>query len=340
MLRKNPVHPAARDAASHTPQDPNQPASTEPKEVSFSAPDAPAPAPAPITQTQSAPPAQPVAPSLTAAEVAEMRRQMVELEGERTRLQQAAEDRERAAELRAMQQSNAQIEELRRQLDAQKNELSTFHAQQAERELEDMFKIDRSALSHLDSETADELTNTILKPVMDRVRNSMNSRFAQVNDSVAKLETEFNKRYADLSEKDKTAARVRINERLLHAIPDFEALNATAAFGEFKKRVPPGGRQSFGDAMTDAYQAGDVDYIVEQVKVFRDGRPRLTDVADVDLSRESSIQAQSPSQDTARYTYRDLDEAKTKFQRGVMDRQTYRKFLESFQAAEKAGKVS
>ena len=260
---------------------------------------------------------------------------MTAAEAERDQALAAAAERTRQVE----QNGLAEIAELRRQLELRQSELQTYQTQATERELADMMQIDRSALSHLDAETADELTQNVLRPVLERVQKSMASRMEQVSNSVTQLQTEFQRRYQDMSDREKTERRIRINERLLHAVPDFEALNQTAAFNEFKKRVPPGGRQSFGDAMTDAYQAGDVDYIVEQVNVFRSGRPRLSDVADIDLSREAAVQAQAPGNEP-RYTYKDLDDAKIKFQRGLMDRKTFRQFMESFEAAERAKRVS
>ena len=346
-LRKNPVHPSARAASTVDEGNNAPPSGGDPQEMSFSAPPAIQQAPAQQAPAQQAPaqqapaqqaPAQQAAPaatSLTAAEIAELNRRMTAAEAERDQALAAAAERTRQVE----QNGLAEIAELRRQLELRQSELQTYQTQATERELADMMQIDRSALSHLDAETADELTQNVLRPVLERVQKSMASRMEQVSNSVTQLQTEFQRRYQDMSDREKTERRIRINERLLHAVPDFEALNQTAAFNEFKKRVPPGGRQSFGDAMTDAYQAGDVDYIVEQVNVFRSGRPRLSDVADIDLSREAAVQAQAPGNEP-RYTYKDLDDAKIKFQRGLMDRKTFRQFMESFEAAERAKRVS
>lgn len=361
MLRKNPAHPATRsiDPADFTfapvpkvPVPPN--ADDTPAGRAAAAAAAPAAQP-PVQQAQApTPPAAPTAPTapvqpaapepqrrqtvLTPEEIAELSRRTEAAEARLASMPDEAEiERRVRAEISA--QVDPELERLKRELDARDTELSEHRKRQRQQDLDNLVQFDPTQLGDLDPEVARAVADRVLKPTIDRVRQAMDQEVSRVSEDLQALRRAQESRFEEMDQREKRQLRIETNRRLLEAVPDFEALRNTTAFKEFDARTPPGGRRTFGEEMAEAYRVGDVDYIVKQVEIFKQGRPRLSDVADVDLTN-TNTPAQPAADSEKRYTYADLQDASDKYRRGLMKREDFRRFRESFEAAEKAGRVS
>lgn len=355
-LKKNPVHPSARAAAEFDAESADVAAAIAPGQSSAPAvPPAPAPAPAAPVQSAPAPAPAPAAPAGTPAptdpipsvlSAQEIRALQERLDANTAFLaRQTAEhaeslERARQEAVAAAQATyNPELERLRAELAANTAKLGEFEAQRRKHELDNLVTFDPAALANVDPDVARELTDTVMRPAVARLRDANEARLEELRKSTEATNQALAKRLDDIAAAEAGRQRGAVNKVILDAVPDFAALRETPAFKEFQSRRPPGGRQTYGDAMIEAYRDGDGQFIVDLIRTFRGERPQINDIAEIDITNVGSVQAQAP-QAKAKYTYDQLGDVKVKYQQGRIGRAEFKAFMADFTQAEKEGRVS
>ena len=353
-LRKNPVHPAATAVVDVDIADPIVAANGIPDQTASPPGGQPAtqaspPGGQPATQA-SAPtpvPPAPAKPVLSSEEITALQARLARADNDsaQARIDQAiavAKAREEArqeAETELRASMNPELEQLRRDLAARDEALEKFQREALKRDMDNLVQFDPATLQNLDPDVAKELTTSIVRPTMERLKRVVDSELQGIRKAHQAETEKLASRMDAADEARRGRARAAVNSQILAEIPNFVELKDSTAFREFMAKVPDGSRQSYGDAITEAYREGDADFVIKQVRVFQQGRPTLDDVAEVDLTRTGNVQASAPTA-KPKYRYADLGEQKTAFQQGRIDRKQYQAFMSSFTEAEKEGRVS
>lgn len=344
-LRKNPLHPAHAAANQFDIDNGLTPASATPpggapagfKATTQAAPIQPA-APAQVPAPAAPAPAAPAQTVLSAIEVAALQQRLGE---QAAALESLRADQERQ-QSRYQSESDTQIASLRAELAARDTRLAELTAMEDQRALDALTRVDVSGLTTLDPEQANELSEKVLSPVIKRVREAFSAQVTELRKEAAASRKENADRLQQIDEEERAKFRRRVNAQLLEAVPDFQALNDTSSFAEYKARRIPHSTQTYGEAMAEAYRLGDVQYMVDRVKEFQRGRPDVSAVAEIDMSGTGggvNESAQVPSNQPA-FTYADYEQMGFEFRRGRVTKAQWQAFETKFREAEKAGRVS
>lgn len=266
----------------------------------------------PTTQPEPTPPAA-TTEDLNKDQILELQRQEIEkLRGMQSQWQstqtQATSQGPTARELELEQQ----LSELKAKLNTQTEE------QQADaiRELLDRMEFDSE---NLDDEVLLEIKDTFFSPVA----NKLDALERKVKQYEAKLRD-------PTPEEKREQLKQETNRKLVEAIPDFQTIFDSSAFqkrlGEKDNRFPT---KTYGEALQIAYDNGNHEFIVQEVKNFLNGgtAPNISDIADVGASNGvgSKSQAQA-SEDNYTFTLDEAVEMLRKTQQGLISRKEYSEY--------------
>lgn len=248
-----------------------------------------------------------------------------------------AMQREELEQLRAEKaswQANAQTQvaksEREESLERELEDLRSQIKNQTQQEQADAF---RSMLEQqgFDSENLDD---DVLLEIRDRFVKPMANKVEALEKRLSQQESKFR----EPTEAERLDAVKRDTQKgIVAEIPDFMTVYNSKAFQDkLASKDPRYPTQTYGHALQLAYESGDKDFIVREVKAFMSGEaPNLTEVADVGATNGVGNKAVDTNDTGAKYTFTDDEalEMLRKRQRGDLSRADYSEYRAKLDAS-------
>lgn len=216
-------------------------------------------------------------------------------------------------------------EELERQL----SDLQSKIKDQTEQEQADEF---RQMLEQqgFDSENLDD---DVLLEIRDRFAKPMANKISQLEERLSQYESKFKE---PTSEEKLEQIKKTTNQKLVEAIPDFETIFHSKAFqnklAEADSRFPT---KTFGHALQLAYESGNHDFIIKEVKNFLNGgeAPDISAIADIGATKGVGTSGTQTTEGT-QFTYSPEEAVQMlrKYQFGTISRQEYSEYRSKLDA--------
>ena len=218
-----------------------------------------------------------------------------------------AMQREELEQLRAEKaswQANAQTQvaksEREESLERELEDLRSQIKNQTQQEQADAF---RTMLEQqgFDSENLDD---DVLLEIRDRFVKPMANKVEALEKRLSQQESKFR----EPTEAERLETVKRDTQRgIVAEIPDFMTVYNSKAFQDkLASKDPRFPTQTYGHALQLAYESGDKDFIVREVKAFMSGEaPNLNDVADVGATNGVGNKAVDTNDAGAKYTFTD-----------------------------------
>lgn len=171
---------------------------------------------------------------------------------------------------------------------------------------------------YIDDEALLEIRNTFFSPIA-----------SEVDKLKKELETYRDKFRDPTPEEKQEQIKKQTNKKLVEAIPDFQTIFDSSAFqkrlAEKDSRFPT---KTYGEAMQIAYDNGNHEFIVQEVKNFLNGgtAPNIGDIADVGASNGVGTKSQAQASDGYTFTNEEAIEMLRKNQRGLISRKEYSEY--------------
>lgn len=248
-----------------------------------------------------------------------------------------AMQREELEQLRAEKaawQANAQTQvaksEREESLERELEDLRSQIKNQTQQEQADAF---RTMLEQqgFDSENLDD---DVLLEIRDRFVKPMANKVEALEKRLSQQESKF--REPTEAERLENVKRTT-QQGIVAEIPDFMTIYNSQAFQDkLVSKDPRFPTQTYGHALQLAYESGDKDFIVREVKAFMNGEaPNLNDVADVGATNGVGNKAVGPKDTGAKYTFTDEEavEMLRKRQRGDISRAEYSEYRAKLDAS-------
>lgn len=219
----------------------------------------------------------------------------------------------------AQPQRSEREEELERELTELRGKLH----QQTEQEQADEFRaiLERQGFDseNFDDDVLIELRDTFIKPVANKL--------AALEERLGKTESKFRE---PTPEEKVAQTKQQVTAEIYKQIPDFGTIFNSPSFqerlGKKDSRFPF--KQSYGHALQEAYENGNTEFIVSEVKAFMNGTtPDLSAIADVGATNGVGT-GQVATNDEPGYSYsqEEAEQMLRKRQRGDVSRQEYSKY--------------
>ncbi|ETD67546.1 hypothetical protein V757_11190 [Pelistega indica] len=220
------------------------------------------------------------------------------------------------------------------QLTAKEQELALANARLAEYEAkqtqdEDFSTFELGEMEYVDDTAAKEIRDKILAPMLKQINKSTNERLNKINSS---FQTTINQ----INEEQYRTRLADTNKAITDRHPDIDVLARDPAYVAFMQETIPGTLVTRGSQVEAAYKAGNATYVNQVLDQFKGGQPTLAQVAAPPIS---TVSAPLTPDNYTRFTYADLEEQKQRFNRREISHETYRTFLDEFNAAEREGRV-
>ena len=219
----------------------------------------------------------------------------------------------------AQPQRSEREEELERELTELRGKLH----QQTEQEQADEFRaiLERQGFDseNFDDDVLIELRDTFIKPVANKL--------AALEERLGKTESKFRE---PTPEEKVAQTKQQVTAEIYKQIPDFGTIFNSPSFqerlGKKDSRFPF--KQSYGHALQEAYENGNTEFIVSEVKAFMNGTtPDLSAIADVGATNGVGT-GQVDTNDEPGYSYsqEEAEQMLRKRQRGDVSRQEYSEY--------------
>nr|DAN52858.1 MAG TPA: hypothetical protein [Caudoviricetes sp.] len=219
----------------------------------------------------------------------------------------------------AQPQRSEREEELERELTELRGKLH----QQTEQEQADEFRaiLERQGFDseNFDDDVLIELRDTFIKPVANKL--------AALEERLGKTESKFRE---PTPEEKVAQTKQQVTAEIYKQIPDFGTIFNSPSFqerlGKKDSRFPF--KQSYGHALQEAYENGNTEFIVSEVKAFMNGTtPDLSAIADVGATNGVGT-GQVATNDEPGYSYsqEEAEQMLRKRQRGDVSRQEYSEY--------------
>ena len=246
---------------------------------------------------------------------------------------------------------SGEVQSFQAQLDALQDELLNSRVKATELDVDKLVDIEALAnAENLNPEAARELANKMLKPMAKKLTERSDAAIAAVNrynqSAFDKYKTETDEKFAARDEREAKAQRRAVNRDIRRAHKDFDEIKDRQDFKEFRHRRIPGTSIEFGSQLVDSYEDGDVDRVIELIDIYKAGRPRVEDEADIDMTTDKATSTATTARQPANgghqlpeFTYDDPAQWRYEMQRGEIDRATFRKRMVLFEQSERAGLV-
>lgn len=210
-------------------------------------------------------------------------------------------------------------EELERELADLRSQIKNQTVQQQADAFRQMLEQQGFDSEHVDDDVLLEIRDRFVKPMADK--------FERLEERLSQYETKFKEPTAE-----EVLARVKqeTNKHIVDAIPDFQTIFNSQAFQDRltqkDSRFPT---KTYGHALQIAYENGDHEFIVKEVKNFLSGGTAQTinDIADVGANKGVGTNAQL-AQTGVQYTYSDEEAVQMlrKRQMGDLSKQEYSEY--------------
>jgi hypothetical protein len=202
-----------------------------------------------------------------------------------------------------------------------------------------LYEVDLSGVEFLAPEAAREVTDKVLRPVIDRIQANFDSQIKAVQKQVSDRDTEHKKGIDTLSEDRKARDRARVNAKVLQAHPDVATIVQAPWFESWKNERVAGTRTTNGTELQTAYAEGDTDFVIQtldRAKAARQATPTLASVASMPVTQVASF----PARETATHNYAQLKQWADEKRMGTLSAKQYAENMASFREAEAAGQVA
>lgn len=248
-----------------------------------------------------------------------------------------AMQREELEQLRAEKaswQTNAQTQvaksEREESLERELEDLRSQIKNQTQQEQADAF---RTMLEQqgFDSENLDD---DVLLEIRDRFVKPMANKVEALEKRLSQQESKFR----EPTEAERLEVVKRDTQKgIVAEIPDFMTVYNSKAFQDkLASKDPRFPTQTYGHALQLAYESGDKDFIVREVKAFMSGEaPNLTEVADVGATNGVGNKAVDTNDAGAKYTFTDEEAVQMlrKRQMGDISRAEYSEYRAKLDAS-------
>lgn len=181
---------------------------------------------------------------------------------------------------------------------------------------------------------SENLDDDVLLEIRDRFVKPMANKVEALEQRLSQQESKF--REPTEAERLENVKRTT-QQGIVAEIPDFMTIYNSQAFQDkLASKDPRFPTQTYGHALQLAYESGDKDFIVREVKAFLNGEaPNLNDVADVGATNGVGNKAVDPKDTGAKYTFTDDEavEMLRKRQRGDLSRAEYSEYRAKLDAS-------
>lgn len=181
---------------------------------------------------------------------------------------------------------------------------------------------------------SENLDDDVLLEIRDRFVKPMANKVEALEQRLSQQESKF--REPTEAERLENVKRTT-QQGIVAEIPDFMTIYNSQAFQDkLVSKDPRFPTQTYGHALQLAYESGDKDFIVREVKAFLNGEaPNLNDVADVGATNGVGNKAVDPKDTGAKYTFTDEEavEMLRKRQRGDLSRAEYSEYRAKLDAS-------
>lgn len=222
--------------------------------------------------------------------------------------------------------NSQEIESLRKELEEAKRKLNEANSKKEQDELAQILAKDTFGFETVDDEVAKELRDNLVAPIYKGLHNQIADLQNQL-----KTVTEITRPLTD--EEKREQLRRSVNEKIFKEIPDFDVILNSK---DFKKKLALRDDRyphiTYGEVMQRAYEQGNHEFIIHEVKNFLNGGKAQADVnavADVSATNGGSNAKQSKDADNkSGFTFTDEEaiEMLRKRQRGDITRQEYSEY--------------
>ena len=181
---------------------------------------------------------------------------------------------------------------------------------------------------------SENLDDDVLLEIRDRFVKPMANKVEALEQRLSQQESKF--REPTEAERLENVKRTT-QQGIVAEIPDFMTIYNSQAFQDkLAGKDPRFPTQTYGHALQLAYESGDKDFIVREVKAFMNGEaPNLNDVADVGATNGVGNKAVDLKDTGAKYTFTDDEavEMLRKRQRGDLSRAEYSEYRAKLDAS-------
>lgn len=244
--------------------------------------------------------------------------------------EEIAELKGKLAQVEPLQSSEKQLTKSAREAELEK-EIEDLRAKISTQTTEEQVDEVRSLLEQqgfdsevLDDEALLDIRDRLIKPVADKLEHLENT--------IRKYEEKVRE---PTPEEKLASIKQDTNKKLVDEIPDFHTIFNSKDFqkrlSEKDNRFPT---KTYGEALQIAYENGNADFIVQEVKNFLSGGPAQTisDIADVSASKGvGGNDKQQPSKSKYTFTYEEAMQMLRSRQRGDISRQEYSEYRQKLE---------
>ena len=181
---------------------------------------------------------------------------------------------------------------------------------------------------------SENLDDDVLLEIRDRFVKPMANKVEALEQRLSQQESKF--REPTEAERLENVKRTT-QQGIVAEIPDFMTIYNSQAFQDkLASKDPRFPTQTYGHALQLAYESGDKDFIVREVKAFMNGEaPNLNDVADVGATNGVGNKAVDPKDTGAKYTFTDEEAVQMlrKRQMGDLSRAEYSEYRAKLDAS-------
>lgn len=240
-------------------------------------------------------------------------------------MQRAEIERLKGSQAQYQPQPSAREQELERELADLRGKLHTQTQSEQNDEFRELLERQGFDSENLDDDVIVELRDTLFRPVANKI--------ASLEERLGKAESHYREPTA---EERIAEVKASTSAKIYGEIPDFGTIFNSPAFqerlGKKDSRFPF--KQTYGHALQEAYENGNADFIVSEVKAFLSGTtPDLSAIADVGATNGVGTgQVATNNEPGYSYSQEEAEQMLRKRQRGDLSRQEYSEYRAKLEA--------
>lgn len=240
-------------------------------------------------------------------------------------MQRAEIERLKGSQAQYQPQPSAREQELERELADLRGKLHTQTQSEQNDEFRELLERQGFDSENLDDDVIVELRDTLFRPVANKI--------AALEERLGKAESHYREPTA---EERIAEVKASTSAKIYGEIPDFGTIFNSPAFqerlGKKDSRFPF--KQTYGHALQEAYENGNADFIVSEVKAFMSGTtPDLSAIADVGATNGVGTgQVATNNEPGYSYSQEEAEQMLRKRQRGDLSKQEYSEYRAKLEA--------
>lgn len=240
-------------------------------------------------------------------------------------MQRAEIERLKGSQAQYQPQPSAREQELERELADLRGKLHTQTQSEQNDEFRELLERQGFDSENLDDDVIVELRDTLFRPVANKI--------AALEERLGKAESHYREPTA---EERIAEVKASTSAKIYGEIPDFGTIFNSPAFqerlGKKDSRFPF--KQTYGHALQEAYENGNADFIVSEVKAFMSGTtPDLSAIADVGATNGVGTgQVATNNEPSYSYSQEEAEQMLRKRQRGDLSKQEYSEYRAKLEA--------